>query len=113
MAGTINFFSLNVGMSSALAGLPALISSLYLDIIYLQEVRMTSEQLKLHVDKLGFDGEVNIDEDNISTPGTGLIWRKTLPVTDVTTLVKCRAQVVSLGPHMLLNVYTPSGSEIF
>ena len=49
MASTINFFSLNVGMSSALAGLPALISSLYLDIIYLQEVKISSEQLKLHV----------------------------------------------------------------
>ena len=98
-------------MSSALAGLPALISSLKLDLIYLQEVRMTSEQLKLHVDSLGFDGEVNIDEDNISKPGTALVWRKTLPVTDVVTLVKCRAQVASLGPYMLLNIYAPSGSD--
>ena len=98
-------------MSSALAGLPALISSLCLDIIYLQEVKISSEQLKLHVGKLGFDDEVNIDEENISKPGTGLVWRKTLPVTGVVNLVKCRAQVASLGLYMLLNIYAPSGSD--
>ena len=46
MESTINFFSLNVGMSSSLAGLPMIINAEQLDIIFLQEVRVTSDQIE-------------------------------------------------------------------
>ena len=111
MGEYFNFFSLNVGMSSTCAGLATLITAQHLDIIFLQEVRITSEQLCILVGNLGFQASVNIDPDQPSRPGTAIVWRKTLPVRDVFTLVMCRAQVTSLGPYMLLNVYAPSGSE--
>ena len=107
----LNFLSLNIGMSSTLAGLVTIITNHKLDIIFLQEVRLTSEQLNLLLAKLGFEASVNIDLDNPSRPGTALVWRRTLPIRDVFTLVLCRAQLAVLGPYMLLNVYAPSGSD--
>ena len=111
MGAKLNFLSLNIGMSSTLAGLTTLITAQRLDVIFLQEVRLTSEQLCLLVGKLGFQATVNIDLDNPSRPGTALVWRKSLPVRDVFTLVLCRAQLAVLGPYVLLNVYAPSGSD--
>ena len=98
-------------MSATLAGLTTIIITQKLDIIFLQEVRLTSEQLDLLVGRLGFQSSVNIDIDNPSRPGTAIIWKKSLPVRDVFILVSCRAQLAVLGPYMLLNVYAPSGSD--
>ena len=111
MASSINFLSLNIGMSSSLAGLTSLIPAYNLDIIFLQEVRLSREQMNHFLDGLGFQAEVNIDPDHPSTPGTAIAWKKTLPVTDVNPLVLCRVQVATLGPCMLLNIYAPSGSD--
>ena len=105
MASSINFLSLNIGMSTSLAGLTSLIPAYDLDIIFLQEVRLTREQINLFLDGLGFQAEVNVDHEHPSTPGTAIAWRKTLPVTDVNPLVLCRVQVATLGPCMLLNIY--------
>ena len=111
MAVQVNFLSLNVGMSSSLAGLVTLVSAQQLDIIFLQEVRLTKEQLDILVVNLGFETSVNIDPEQPTKPGTALVWKKSLPVRDVFSVVLCRAQVAVLGPYMLLNVYAPSGSE--
>ena len=111
MESSLNFLSLNVGMSASLAGLSTLITDQGLDIIFLQEVRLNSEQLNLLLDKMGFQAAVNIDSEHPTKPGTAFAWRKTLPVSDVSTLVLCRAQVATLGKYMLLNIYAPSGSE--
>ena len=111
MAVELNFLSLNVGMSATLAGLTSLITVHRLDIIFLQEIRLSGEQLNFLVGSLGFQAEVNIDTDQPTRPGTALVWKKSLPVSDVFTLVLCRAQVALLGPYMLLNIYAPSGSD--
>ena len=111
MASSINILSLNIGMSSSLAGLTSLIPAHNLDIIFLQEIRLTSEQINNFLDRLGFQAEVNIDQDHPSSPGTAIAWKKSLPVTDVNPLVLCRVQVATLGSCMLLNTYAPSGSE--
>ena len=111
MDSEIKFLSLNVGMSSTLAGLTTLITAQRLDIIFLQEVRLTSEQLNLMVNKMGFQANVNIDQEQPFKPGTAFVWRESLPVRDIFTIVLCRAQVAFLGPYMLLNIYAPSGSD--
>ena len=107
----INFLSLNVGMSSTLAGLSTLITTQNLDIVFLQEVKSSGEQIELLLGRLGFKAAVNIDQDCPTTLGTAIVWRASLPVTDVCILVSCRAQVARLGHYMLLNVYAPSGSD--
>ena len=60
----LKFLSLNVGMQSSLAGLPALIELEGFDVVLLQEVRFNSE----HIESLvkGFEASVNIDPDNPS-----------------------------------------------
>ena len=105
----INFLSLNVGMSASLAGLPVIIQAEQLDIIFLQEVRVTSEQIE-HLLR-GFRAVVNIDESQPSKPGTAIVWRETIPISDVCPIVPCRLQVASLGSYKLLNIYAPSGSD--
>ena len=60
---------------------------------------------------LGFKCEVNIDTDTPSRPGTALIWRDTLPVSDVGIISECRAQVAFLKGYALLNIYAPSGTD--
>ena len=48
-------------MSATLAGLTTIITTQKLDIIFLQEVRLSNEQLDLLVGRLGFQTSVNID----------------------------------------------------
>ena len=67
----INFFSLSVGMSASLAGLPVIIKAEQLDIIFLQEVRVTSDQIE-HLLR-GFRAVVNIDEAQPAKPGTAIV----------------------------------------
>ena len=80
-----------------------------LDFIFLQEVRVTSDQIE-HLLR-GFRAVVNIDEAQPAKPGTAIVWRETIPVSDVCPIVPCRLQVASLGPYKLLNIYAPSGSD--
>ena len=99
-------------MSATVAGLTTIIIAQGLDIIFLQEVRLSTEQLGLLVGKLGFQAIVNIDVENPTKPGTAMVWKNSLPVKDIFTLVMCRAQLAVLGPYMLLNVYALSGSSL-
>ena len=54
---------------------------------------------------------MNINIEDAAKPGTAIIWRSSLPVTDVTNLVACRAQVACFEDYALLNLYAPSGSD--
>ena len=101
MDSKINIFSLNVGMSATLAGLPAIIKAEHLDIIFLQEVRLSSDQIE-HLLR-GFKAAANIDPTQPSKPGTAIVWREDVPVTDICSIVQCRAQIATLGPYKLLN----------
>ena len=55
----LNFLSLNVGTSSTLAGLPDLVHAENLDILFLQEVTLTSDQIQNLL--RGYKAVVNID----------------------------------------------------
>ena len=105
-----NIFSLNVGMNNSLAGLTALVSSENLDIICLQEVRLTGSQIESLLP--GFNAVANVDLQNLSVPGTAIIWRNNIPVENIVSLKPCRMQIASLGPYRLLNIYAPSGSNL-
>ena len=105
-----NIFSLNVGMNNSLAGLSEFISSENLDIVFLQEVRLTSVQIENQLP--GFTAVSNVDLQNQSAPGTALVWRRDIPVENVVSLKVCRMQMATLGPYKLLNIYAPSGSNL-
>ena len=103
MAFNINFITLNVGMSASLAGLSDLAESEDLDVLFLQEVNLGKNQIESIL--RGYKAAVNIDENNPSRPGTALVWREDIVVTDVCSVVPCRAQVASIGDYKLMNIY--------
>ena len=60
---------------------------------------------------MGFMAEVNIDENSPTSPGTAIAWRKSFAHVEVFTVVKCRCQIIQVGPISVVNVYAPSGSS--
>ena len=103
--------TLNIGGSSTIAGL---LSILRLDnphLVMIQEVTLSSEQLCVQVSKFGYKAATNIDMTNPSALGTGLVWQSHLPVSDIYSVVECRAQALKLGQYAFINIYAPSGSQ--
>ena len=54
---------------------------------------------------------MNINEEDPLKPGTAIVWRTSLPVREVSTIVPCRAQCALLWDYAFLNIYAPSGSD--
>ena len=111
MGSSFKIFSLNIGMKNNLGGLRDLIIEYKFDMIYLQEIRLTNDELQAKINNLGYHCQVNIDMDELSKPGTAIVYKSSLPVTDIQTLVKCRAQVAFVRNFAFLNIYAPSGSQ--
>ena len=83
MATKINFFSLNIGMNDNLAGVCNYIVNENLDIIFLQEVRVNTVQLQSKVSQYGYLAEANINEEDLSKPGTAVIWKSSIPLLNI------------------------------
>ena len=81
------------------------------DLLLLQEVTLTTDQLKTAVKDLQYDCESNIDMENPTFPGTATIWKIDLPAPQVTSLVTCNLQMVKISQQVFYNVYAPSGSQ--
>lgn len=87
MGDNIVISSLNIGGSTTLAGL---LSMLRLDkphLVMLQEVKVNTEQLNVQVAKYGYQAVSNIDVNNPSALGTGVVWQSHLPVSDIFSFV--------------------------
>ena len=110
MANLTNILSLNVGMNAGLAGLTTLLSVFPADLILLQEVRISNDQINSLLCGLGFSAEVNIDNESPSSPGTAFAWRNSMSQVEVFNIVKCRCQMIKIGCTIVVNVYAPSGS---
>ena len=111
MKSRIRILSINIGLKSDLAGLLTLISVHRLDVVMLQEVRITDVQINQQLSNHGFTGTVNTDEEDPLKPGTALAWRSNLPIKQVSSVVPCRVQHARLGSYSILNIYAPSGSD--
>ena len=111
MAGRFKVLSLNIGSSTTLAGLLSIISLDKPQLVMLQEVTLTSEQLNVQVAKFGYKAVTNTDMNNPTALGTGFVWQTHLPVSGVYSVIECRGQSLQLGPYNFINVYAPSGSQ--
>ena len=111
MKSNIRFLTLNVGMKKNLAGLSNILINQKLDVAFLQEVKVSDEELGTKINGIGYSCKVNINIEDVSKPGTAIVWKSSLPVQDVNSLVTCRAQVAYMGEYALLNLYAPSGSD--
>ena len=80
------------------------------DILLVQEVLLSSQELLLKVKPFGYNCESNIDVLNPTKPGTAVIWREGVPVAETRVIVTGRLQSVTVGSVTLLNMYAPSGS---
>ena len=107
----LKLITLNSGNSLVLGGLLSIIRMENPDIVFLQEISVTSGQLKSYVAKYGYNAEANTDLLDITRLGTGIVWRHDVPVSEVTSVVECRAQLAKLGSYSLLNLYAHSGSN--
>ena len=107
----LKLMTLNTANTRLLGGLLAILRFENPDIVFLQEISVTIGQLKHIVAKYGYSAEANTDLLDVTSLGTGMIWKSHLPVTSVTSVVHCRIQIASLGPYSLLNIYAPSGSN--
>ena len=111
MFNTFKILTLNIGNSTTLAGFLSILRLEKPQIVMLQEVTLSSEQLEVNVAKYGYKAEANIDILNPTALGTGFVWQSNIPVSDVYNVVECRAQSLKLGPYNFLNIYAPSGSQ--
>ena len=107
----LKLITLNTGNSLVLGGLLSIIRLENPDIVLLQELTVTTGQLQLFVAKYGYNAEANTDILDVTRLGTGIIWKSELPISEVSSVVDCRAQLAKLGPYHLLNLYAPSGSS--
>ena len=107
----LKVLSLNIGNATALAGLLAVLRLEKPQIIMLQEVTLSSDQLSTKVAKFGYKAETNIDVTNPTALGTGFLWQSQLPVSDVYSVVECRGQALKIGQYTFINLYVPSGSQ--
>ena len=107
----LKLITLNAGNSLVLGGLLSIIRMENPDIVFLQEITVTSGQLKSYVAKFGYNAEANTDLLDITRLGTGMVWRHDVPVSEVTSVVECRAQLAKLGSYSLINLYAHSGSN--
>jgi exonuclease III len=105
------FLSLNASSSSQVSGLLHLLELHKPHVVLLQELTVTTEQLQSLVGRKGYKAVANIDELNQSKPGTGLVWKSELDVTEVTSLSECRCQSLRLGNFVFFNIYAPSGGN--
>ena len=111
MAEEYKILSLNVGNGTTLGGLLSILSLENPHVVMLQEITLSSEQLTLLVNKYGYKAETNIDIHNQNTMGTGFVWKTTLPVNEVYSVIHCRGQLLKLGRYSFVNIYAPSGSQ--
>ena len=80
------------------------------DILLVQEVLLSSQDLLLKVNPYGYNCESNLNALNPTKPGTAVIWREGIPVAETRVIVEGRLQSVTVGAVTFFNVYAPSGS---
>ena len=105
-----SLYILSFNLAGGTLFLHHLLSSEKPDILLAQEVLLSTEELKIKVQQYGYRCESNIDILNPTKPGTAVIWKDSVQVTDTNVIVECQLQSLSVGVVNILNIYAPSGS---
>ena len=80
------------------------------ELLFLQEVSFPTQTLCDKVDTLGYTGECNVDPLHPTLPGTAVVWRKTLNISEVNQIIERRVMSLKCGGETFVNVYAPSGT---
>ena len=101
---TTNILTLNISAissSSNLQELSRLLNTEGVDIALLQEVSVPAFNF------YGYSEYVNVGPNR---RGTALLWRSSLPLTDLATVPSGRAVAATFGDVRVVNVYAPTGN---
>ena len=108
MATPFKTLSANIAMS--MLSIPDILKRDKPDLLFLQEINISSESVNDIVNRLGYSAECNIDTLHPTLPGTAILWKTSLNIGQVHQLIERRAQSVKCAGETFLNVYAPSGS---
>ena len=108
MAPSFKTISANIAMS--LLAIPDILKRDKPDLLFLQEINVSSESVNDIVNRLGYSAECNVDQLHPTLPGTAILWKTSLNIGQVHQLIERRAQSVKCAGETFLNVYAPSGS---
>ena len=81
------------------------------ELLFLQEVTCPTNELLTRVTSLGYSAECNVDSLHPTRPGTAIVWKKSLKINEVNSIIERRAQFIKVGGESYVNVYAPSGSN--
>ena len=80
------------------------------ELIFLQEINISTQTVNDSVNSLGYSAECNVDPLHPTLPGTAIVWKNSLKVSDINQLIERRAQSIKCAGEIFINVYAPSGS---
>ena len=80
------------------------------ELLFLQEVNISTQTLCSRVSSLGYWGECNVDPVHPTLPGTAVVWKKSLKVTEVNQIIERRVMSLKCASEVFVNIYAPSGT---
>ena len=109
MAPAFKTVSANVAMSTL--SIRDILKSDKPELLFLQEINVSTEVVNDIVTRLGYRGECNIDPLHPTLPGTAILWKNNLKVSEIDQLIERRAQSIKCAGETFINIYAPSGSN--
>ena len=103
MAHTVKIMSANIAMS--MLGLSDILKRDKPELLFLQEVNISTDNVNDIVSRLGYVADCNVDPLHPTLPGTAIVWKNNLKVSEINQLVERRAQSVNCAGEQFINVY--------
>ena len=88
----------NIAMS--LLSIPDILKRDKPDLLFLQEINISSQTVSDSVSSLGYTAECNVDPLHPTLPGTAIVWKNNLKVSDVNQLIERRAQSINVRARL-------------
>ena len=108
MAPVFRTMSVNIAMS--LVSIKDILKSDKPDLLFVQEINNSTEVVSDSVNRLGYSVECNVDPLHSTLPGTAILWKTNIKVSEINQLIERRAQSIKCAGETFFNVYAPSGS---
>ena len=86
MAPSFTVMSANIAMS--IVSIPDILKSDKPDLLFLQEINIETENVSDIVSRMGYSAECNVDPLHPTLPGTAIVWKTILNVSDLNQLIE-------------------------
>ena len=85
------FRTMSVNIAMSFVSIPNILKSDKPDLLFLQEINNSTEFVSDSVTRLGYSVECNVDPLHPTLPGTAILWKTSLKVSEVNQLIERRA----------------------